>query len=213
MKRVFIFLYGAALDVFMRLKPKPNEPIICADSGIYLARKLKYRPKNLVLIGDLDSVQKNTLIWCKKNNFKIIQHPQNKDFTDGHLAIKYACKRYPKNIEKIIIGGITNILDHTLGNILPAVNFVEKGHEIKILNKRQNVYLSNAKIEIKDCKEHTVSLVPIKKTFVGKTNGLKWKLNDEIIYPYQSRTLRNLAAESNICIDIKSGVLMVIESW
>lgn len=213
MKRVFIFLYGAELDVFMGLKPKPNEPIICADSGIYLARKLKFKPKNLVLIGDFDSVQKNTLIWCKKNNFKIIQHPQNKDFTDGHLAIGYACKKYQKETEKIIIGGVTNRLDHTMGNILPAVNFVEKGHEIKIINKRQNVYLLNNKIEIKDCKNHIISLVPIKETLVIKTKGLKWKLNDEIILPYHSRTLRNLAVKSKVSVAIKYGVLMVIESW
>ncbi len=213
MRRIFIFLYGAELPVFMQLNPKPNEPIICADSGILLAKKLRYRHKNLVLVGDLDSVPKRTLVWCKKNKFKIIQHQRNKDFTDGHLAIKYACNRYNKNTEKIIIGGVTNLLDHTLGNILSAVPFVEKGHKIKILNKKQNIYLFNKKIEIVGCSKHTISLIPIKETLAIKTNGLKWRLNNEIILPYQSRTLRNLAVKSRVSIVIKYGILIVIESW
>ncbi len=213
MKRAFIFLYGAELDVFMGLKPKSNEPIICADNGILLAKKLKYKPEDLILIGDLDSVTKDALVWCQKNKFRIIKHPQNKDFTDGHLAIEYACKKYSKETEKIIIGGVTNILDHTLGNILPAINFVEKGHEIKILNKRQNVYLFNSKIEIKDCKNHIISLIPIKETLVIKTDGFKWKLDNEVVLPYQSRTLRNSAVKSKVSIAIKYGVLMVIETW
>lgn len=87
MERIFIFLYGADFNTLMKLKPKLEEPIICADSGILLAKKLKHRPKNLTLIGDLDSVSKQTLKWCKNNKVKIIKHPTNKDFTDGHLAL------------------------------------------------------------------------------------------------------------------------------
>jgi len=213
MERVFIFLYGAELPVFMKLNPKPSEPIICADSGILLAKKLRYNPKNVVLIGDLDSVAKKDLEWCVKNKFKILKHPINKDFTDGHLALNYACKNYSNKTEKIVIGGVTNLLDHTLGNILPAVPFVKKGHQIKILNKRQNIYLSDNQIKIVDCDKHTISLIPLKETFLIKTKGLKWKLDNEIISPYQSRTLRNLAIDSEVYVNIRSGILMVIEAW
>lgn len=212
MKRVFIFVYGADFNTFMKLNPKPEEPIICADSGIFLAKKLRYKPRNLFLIGDLDSVPKQVIKWCKNNKIKVIKHPTNKDFTDGHLALEYACKNYP-NSEKIIIGGITNQLDHTLGNIFPAVSFVEKGHKIKILDDRQVVYISNKTIELTNCNKHSISLIPLKETFVTKTEGLKWKLNNELINIFQSRTLRNLAIKPKVKISIKSGILMVIDSW
>jgi len=211
MKRVFISLYGAELPVFMKLNPKASEPIICADSGILLVKKLKYNPKNVVLIGDLDSVSKKDLEWCMKNKFKIIKHHINKDFTDGHLAIEYACENYPRDIEKIIIGGVTNQLDHTLGNILPAIPFVEEGHIIRIVNDKQGIYLTNKDINIYNCKGHTISLIPLKETFITKTYGLKWKLDNETIYPYQSRTLRNLATKSKASVNISSGILMTIE--
>ena len=213
MKRVFIFLYGAEINTFMGLNPKQDELIICADSGILMASKLKYKPKNLILIGDLDSVPNSKVNWCKKNNFKIIKHLKNKNFTDGHLTIEYACKKYGKEIQKIIIGGITNQLDHTLGNIFPAVPFIEQGHKIRIVNKKQIITILNSDFELVNCMSHTISLIPLKPTFVTKTEGLKWKLNNETIYPFQSRTLRNLAIKPAVSIKVASGVLMVIESW
>lgn len=213
MERVFISLYGAELHAFMKLNPKANEPIICADSGILLVKKLKYKPKSVTLIGDLDSVSKKDLEWCRKMNFKILKHPVNKDFTDGNLAINYACKNYSNKIEKIVIGGITNKLDHTLGNILPTINHIEDKHIIKFVNERQIVYLSSKSVELDNCKKHTISLIPIKDTLIKKTEGLKWGLVNEKIKPYQSRTLRNIAVNHKVKIEISSGVLMVIESW
>lgn len=213
MERVFIFLYGAELPVLMKLRPKANEPIICADSGILLVRKLNYRPNNVTLIGDLDSVSKKDLDWCRGMDFKILKHPVNKDFTDGHLALDYACKNYPKKVEKVVIGGLTNQLDHTLGNILPAVSLVEKGHKINIINKRQIVYLSNVSVELNNSRRHTISLIPLKDTLIKKTEGLRWKLINEKIKPFQSRTLRNIAINHKVKIEISSGIFMVIESW
>ncbi len=213
MKRVFIFLYGAELNTFMKLKPKQDEQIICADSGILLAQKLEFTPKNLILIGDLDSVPKSALNWSKKNNFEVLKLPTNKDLTDGHLAIEYACKNYSKNVEKVIIGGVTNKLDHTLGNILPAIPFVEDGHRIKFVNKNQIIYLCDKPIELNNCKDHILSLIPLKESKIKKTEGLKWKLTNEIIKIPQSRTLRNIAVHHKVKIEISSGVLIVVESW
>src|SRR3990167_8310341 len=78
MKRVFIFLHGAEKETFLRLKPKEEESIICADSGISLARKIKYSPKKVILIGDLDSVSKKDISWCKDNKINIKKYSPNK---------------------------------------------------------------------------------------------------------------------------------------
>ncbi len=213
MDRVFIFLYGADMNTFVKLMPNPNEPIICADSGILLAKKLEWTPRNLTLIGDLDSVPKQAIKWCRNNNFNILKHPMNKNLTDGHLALEYACKNYPKNTKKIVIGGLSSQLDHTLGNILPAIPFIRKGHKIDIFDKRQIIHLSSTNVKLVGCKNHVISLVSIENTSVRKTKGLKWKLSNEIINPYQSRTLRNIAINNIVEINISSGLLMVIESW
>lgn len=213
MKRVFISLYNADPEVFMKLKPKTEEPIICADSGILLIKKLKYKPSNRILIGDLDSVSKNIVDWCKKNNFQIIEYNTNKDFTDGHLAIEYACKNYGKEIEKVVIGGITNNLDHTLGNIYSTVEFLELGHKIRIINKNQIIHLSNSNLTLINCKGHTISLIPLRECSIKETFGLKWTIKNEIIDSYQTRTLRNIALSSKVTINFSSGVLMAIESW
>ena len=213
MKRVFIFLYGADLSTFLALKPKAEEPIICADSGIELAMILPFQPKDVTLIGDLDSVSKKALSWCKKNSHLIIQQPQEKDFTDGHLAIAYACECYGKAIEKIILGGITQQLDHTLGNILPAVPLINGGHKLIFLKKSQKIYLVNTSLNIKNCMSHTISLIPLPIAVIKNTKGLQWKTKNETIDSYQSRTLRNKAINDEVEITMSSGTLMVVESW
>ncbi len=213
-KRVFVLLYGSELSVFIKLRPKPEEPIICGGTGISLIKKLKHIPRNIILSGDLDSIPKKDLDWCKKNkNVKIMKYPEDKDFTDGHLALDYICKKYNKKVDKIVLGGITNQLDHTLGNIFPIIPNIKRGHSIKFINKRQVIYLSNKQIELYNCKNHIISLIPIESTLVKKTEGLKWKLVNEKIGLYQSRTLRNLAANNKVKIEFSTGVLMVIESW
>lgn len=211
MKSVFIFLYGAELKPFMQLKPKKDEPIICADSGIVLVEKLKYKPREIILIGDLDSVSRKSLDWCRKNKVKIIKHPENKNFTDGHLALEYAFNKYP-SFEKIVIGGISDKLDHTLGNILPVLNLISNGDKLKFVNDKNIIYLCYNSIEINNCKGHTISLIPLKKSHIRKTSGLKWKIENEIIDFYQSKTLRNIAVSDKVKIE-EDGVLMVIETW
>ncbi|HIH14626.1 MAG TPA: thiamine diphosphokinase [Nanoarchaeota archaeon] len=212
MKRVFIFLHGAEKETFLRLKPKEEESIICADSGISLARKIKYSPKKVILIGDLDSVSKKDISWCKDNKINIKKYSPNKDFTDGDLALALACKKYGTKIQKVVLGGVSSVMDHTLGNIFSAIPFVNKGHKISFHTKRQRIYLIREDLIIKKTKSHVISLVPLEKIIVS-TKGLQWKLQNEIIYPYKSKTLRNKAISEKVEIKISKGILLVIESW
>ena len=211
--RVFIFLHGAEKKTFLSLKPKREEPIICADSGIKLAMDLPYKPKNLLLIGDLDSVSKQDQAWCKRNNIPIQKYPENKDFTDGELALQYACKKYPKKEGKIILGGVSLLMDHTLGNILSTVPFVKGGHAVSFSLKNQFIYITKDSLKVNNCKDHTISLIPLVKTEIISTSGLEWQLSKENILPYKSRTLRNKARENQVKIEIKEGLIIVIESW
>ena len=211
--RVFIFLHGADKKTFLSLNPKIEEPIICADSGIQLALELPYKPKKLVLVGDLDSVSKKQRDWCKRNKYSIEQHPIEKDFTDGELALREACKQYPQKYSKVVLGGVSSLMDHTLGNILSTIPLVEKGHRISFFIPYQTMYVVKSSQKINNCKGHTISIIPIMKTKVMKTKGLQWKLEKETIVPYKSRTLRNKAIEKSIEIKIKEGLILIIESW
>lgn len=211
--RIFIFLHGAEKETFLKLKPLVDEPIICADSGIRLAMKLPYKPKSLLLVGDLDSVSSKEINWCKKNNFSIKVYPENKDFTDGELALQYACSEYKEETPKIILGGISTLMDHTLGNILSVVPYVESGHNLSFSLKNQNISIIKKNLVINNCKGHIISLIPIVPSHILSTKGLQWKLEKEKIYPYSSRTLRNKATEKTIQIELKEGLLIVVESW
>lgn len=211
--RVFIFLHGADKKTFLQLKPKADEPIICADSGMRLLKELPYKPQKALLVGDLDSISKKEQEWWKRNKHPVQKYPINKDFTDGELAFMTACKNYNTDVRKVVLGGVSSLLDHTLGNIFSAVPFIKKNHNIIFVTEKQKIYLIRDRIEISSCKNHTFSLIPLEHTMVIDTKGLQWKLKNERISSFQSRTLRNKAIENTIEIHIKEGILLLIESW
>lgn len=213
MSRVFIFLHGAEKETFLKLKPQVDEPIICADSGIQLAMNLSYAPEKLFLIGDLDSVSKKEIAWCRKNNYAIQKYPIDKDYTDGELAFQKACTNYDKSVEKIILGGISSLLDHTLGNILSAVPFFEQGHNFYFLTENQRIYFVQGKKNIHTLKGCTISIIPLKETRILHTKGLQWEIKNESFQPFQSRSLRNKALQKDVELQLKEGLLLLIESW
>ena len=213
MDRVFIFLYKADLKIFKQLKPKKEEIIICADSGIKLARKLWYKPKKLILIGDLDSVENSDVEWCNKNNFEIIKYPENKDKTDGELVIEYDCKNFDTDTRKIVVGGITDRIDHTLGNISAIIPYIKEDHKFEFHIEKENIFITSKSILLRSKKNNKISLMPIERVLEVKTRGLKWELENENIELYSTRTLRNEAIKEKLTIEFKKGVLMIIETW
>ena len=113
MKKVYVLLAGGKVDTkFLRFKKR--DILVCADGGI--KRVLGRVGKNkIVLLGDFDSVNKKMI---EKKKVEILEFPKDKDMTDGELAVEYVCKHYDKTIKKIVFGGVSDRLDHTLENIL-----------------------------------------------------------------------------------------------
>lgn len=208
MKRVFILLEGGKADL-SHFKFNKEDIFICADGGY--KRILNKNLKNkIVLVGDFDSIKKNDVIG---KNIEIKEFPKDKDLTDGELAVKYSCEDFGINIPKIIIGGVTDRLDHTLGNLLILVPYVKRGHHFEIYGNRLKAYISSKNIKIKTKAKRIISIIPLEKIHNANIHGLKWKLKNENIPLYKSRTLRNGALKENVVITFDNGVMLVIETW
>lgn len=74
--------------------------IICADGGAVLARKWGVAP-NLIL-GDLDSLDGETLTYWQEKGVPVQRVPAEKDETDLELAVDFALEQ---GVEKIILVG------------------------------------------------------------------------------------------------------------
>ena len=87
-KTFLIFAGGLALSdatVLAVRKIEQVELVIAADSGLHAAQKLGLMTD--VVIGDMDSVDTNTLAEAISHGAKIIRHTRDKNFTDTHAAL------------------------------------------------------------------------------------------------------------------------------
>ena len=86
---------------------------IAADSGYSLATALGRRVD--VLVGDLDSIDSESLLHAESSGVDIRRHPAQKDDTDFELAIHTAAAL---GIDRLlIVGGLGGRLDHLIGII------------------------------------------------------------------------------------------------
>ena len=94
MKHFFIIAGGKIEDAFAIevLKGFAEKTVIAADSGMEFLRRNEIVPQ--VIIGDFDSVSKETLEWFQKKE-GIVWHRLNpqKDDTDTEFAHHYTLKK------------------------------------------------------------------------------------------------------------------------
>lgn len=187
-----------------------SDYIIGVDSGTKHILELGFVPN--IVVGDLDSIDTKTLDTIKKLKIKIIKFDSRKDFTDTEIALNQAMKENPENI--IIIGGIGDRIDHTLGNIHLLKCAIENGYKAKIVNKGNEIQLVKDFITIVGNKNDVVSLIPLTNEVNGiVTENLFYPLKDETLSIGTTRGISNVLIEDYATIQVKSGLLLVIRTF
>ncbi|MBK9099682.1 MAG: thiamine diphosphokinase [bacterium] len=177
--------------------------LICADGGANSALKMKLVPD--IIIGDLDSISKNTLREFKPIS-KIIQLKRQND-TDVEKCLKYAIKN--KFDEALLVGATGNRLDHTFCNLGIVLKFFLK---IKISLIAENSFLKayTGKIELKTIPNETISLYGISPETKITSKGLKYELTNTAL-PFGIReSTSNIAIKNPMKLNISNGVVFVI---
>src|SRR5215207_4381573 len=114
MQRIIIFANGELPYLEKaRLLLQSDDYIICADGGTRHALALGLTPH--LVIGDMDSINKDEWQDLEKSGVSVELFPQDKNETDLELAIHRALELAAEEI--IIIGALGGRLDQTLGNI------------------------------------------------------------------------------------------------
>lgn len=184
---------------------KSFDKIVCADGGLNNLYKIN---KNIIpdfIIGDFDSA-KPTLLDKYKNKSKIIKK-DNQDESDLYFSVKYITKIY-KNIDEItILCGTGSRLDHTLCNIILLNKINIKS---KIIGDNEEIYLLKDKLEIKNKKNWTLSLIPITRTKNVFSKDLKWQYKNINLDFGFINGISNIIENNNLTITIDEGLAIVI---
>lgn len=196
--------YGALSAVINR-----DAYIVAADGGLKHIRVLDLVPD--LVIGDLDSIAGDEKGWLMDSGVEIIQHDREKDETDLELALSFSLD---SGSQKITVCGATGgRLDQSLANIslLSLPDLEEK--QIKFDDGREEIFLIKDELELSGSVGDTVSLIPLFGRVEGiETEGLKYPLRGEVLFPEHTRGISNVMEEEQAVIRVGSGSLLCIHT-
>ena len=214
MPRVVIFANGHLPDLEMaRSMLRADDYLIAADGGANHLINMGMLPQ--IVIGDLDSVEEDTLFELTSAEVEIKQYSEDKDETDIELALQYAVGLQPSVI--LVIGALGGRLDQTLANLSLLTDPSLSQLDVRLDDGVEEVFFCRAsgaesgQAEVRGRSGDTVSLIPWSGPVEGiTTKGLQWPLYGETLQPYKSRGISNAMLAAKASISIQSGLLLIV---
>lgn len=185
---------------------------IASDSGMEFFRRAGMVPD--IIIGDFDSVKKNTLAYFKEyGDIEWKKLNPMKDDTDTEAAIRLAIKRGAKSIT--LLGATGSRIDHTVANIELLGIGLEENISITMLDRHNRIRLINSGITIKKDEQYGrfVSLIPYSMSVENVClRGFKYPLDNYCMRKFNSLGISNEITEAEAHISFTDGILLVIEA-
>jgi len=203
-KRIIIFANGNLPDLEKaRALLRDDDFIIAADGGTRHALALGRTPS--VIVGDLDSLPANFEISKFDND--VILFPKDKNETDLELAIQHALTLNPEQV--VILAALGGRRNQTLGNI--ALILHPSPFILRLDDGIEEVFFCHDHVQINGKAGDLVSLIPWQGEVTGViTTDLKWRLQDETLYPHKTRGISNEMLGDTAVVQIRSGSLLVV---
>lgn len=194
-QKVFLLLNGAPPS---KLPNMAIYNVICATDGAYeFLKKNNIQPT--FISGDFDSLK------SLPNDIKVI-HTPDQDFTDFDKILQILYDKGYKNID--VYGASGEEQDHFLGNLHTAIQWKDR-LKLCFFDDFGRYFLADPKVEIKDCNNHTVSLIPFPVVEGLTTKGLQYTLLKENLSFGERIGTRNKAIENQVEISFESGNLFI----
>lgn len=160
-----------------------------------------------ILIGDLDSINENTLSIIRNSN-SIIYHIANQNLTDLDKGIKFCDYQFGEKIN--IYNAIGGRLDHTLINLRMLKKYWKLDREISIFDDNSIIrYIQNKKITLHGNIGDSIAIMAFTKATIN-SKGLKYDMQKyRLKFAYQESTSNSLASNSAI-IEITGNALLIV---
>lgn len=185
--------------------------VIVADGGLRLAKRFHRMPH--VIIGDMDSVNAQSLEALQQAGVTILAYPRDKNETDLELCFLYAVAQ---GIQEIcVVGAIGGRFDQMMANVLLLAMPPLAPCDVEIVAGKQSIRLimPHRTQTIFGAVGDTLSLIPLHGDAVGvTTQGLQYALSDETLFFGKARGVSNVLDAPTAHITLKSGVLLVVHT-
>lgn len=189
---------------------KKFDYIIAVDGGLEVLDSINIIPTHIM--GDFDSVSEKILKKYNDRNIEITKLNPEKDYSDTHMALKLAIEL--KSDEVYILGALGKRMDHAIANIHILKEALDNNIECKILDEKNEIQLISKGIkDIRKLNYKYVSLFPLTTKVTGITlKGFKYPLDNAILNIGHSIGVSNEIVEDNAEIEIKDGILIIVQS-
>lgn len=208
-----LIVTGGNLEMNSRIQSivEKADYIVAADSGVEHCLHHNITPD--LVVGDFDSIKSKSMDAAKQLNWNIETFPQEKDKTDGELALLKALEQTAHEI--YVIGGILgeDRFDHGIGNIFLLTSEVLKDTKISMTDGNHEVYIvrSRQSIEIEGTSKDTLSMISIEPETRGITSwGLKYDLLGITLTRGSTRGMSNAFLWKKVEISISKGLLLIM---
>ena len=225
-KKLLIVSGGSVDTAFAKeyLKGKHFDRIVAADSGLAHCKEVGIEPTDI--LGDFDSLKNLELLESyKEKGIPLREFPTRKDYTDTHLAVKYAIDLKPEEVT--ILGATGTRYDHALANISLLALLRDEGIDAKIVDAHNEIEMLCGPTERKyirrDCREDGEELQKNKKEFFSiiafspevtgiDEEGFSYPLHQATLYNKESVGVSNEIVEKEAVLRLKSGYLIVMRT-
>ncbi|MBN2397958.1 MAG: thiamine diphosphokinase [Deltaproteobacteria bacterium] len=212
-KMVFVVSNGVIDDAgFLadQIERAAEPVIICTDGAAEIMRSIGKVPD--LIVGDMDSVDEETLAYFESKGSRIVRYAAEKDETDTQIALERAFEMEPEGIR--IYGALGGRIDHALANIALLVMCLKRGIDAKIVDGDCELFAIDGPCSIEGKQGDTISLLPLSSEVKGITlEGFEYPLNGaqmEIGVPYGiSNRLTGVRGK----IAVGSGHLLVVRQF
>ncbi len=175
---------------------------LAADSGANFLKLINVVPD--ILIGDMDSINEDTLRFCEENGSKIIRFPSQKDEIDTELAMIEACKIGSEIT--FIAGAFGTRLDQTLG----VFRLMERFKNSVIFNEDICSFIIDHPVDLESTVGEIWSIMPLQKDANGVSlKGFKYNLDHKKMEYLRPYGISNESSENRVFIDPGDGKLLV----
>ena len=209
-QRVLIFANGSLPDLpAARALIHPGDFLLGVDGGSRHLARLGLRPH--LLVGDLDSLSPQEVAELATAGVEVLRYPPEKDETDLELAIEIALRRGFR--ELVIVAALGGRVDQALANIfllsLPGL----EGVSARLDDGLDEVFLIRSRATLEGRAGEIVSLLPLGAPAHGiTTQGLRYPLRGETLFPERSRGISNELLAEQAEISLVEGVLVCIHT-
>ncbi|MEP7003058.1 MAG: thiamine diphosphokinase [Chloroflexota bacterium] len=209
--RALVVLDGDPLgsDAWLAALATGCDTVIAADGGAAHLDRAGQRPD--LVVGDLDSLPDATRKRLEAAGVAFEVHPDEKESTDGELALQAAVGRGADEI--VVVGAFGGRrLDHLLGNLMLLANVDFAAIDVAVVTEAATFRALRGPgiLELEGAAGDWVTLAPISETASGvTTDGLRYPLHRGELVRGSTRGVSNELTGSRGSVEVATGLVLV----